>query len=274
MGNATGRVNPSLVNHIPNEGDLHAPNSDSDDLVPMMMITNINTPPPPQSPSLSPSPQLVPMQRVEGSPLSSNSQSLNESAGTQEEKGVPTIISWTFGGNSVAVEGSWDNWKSRKLLQRSGKDHSLLLVLPEGIYHYRFIVDGQSRYIPDLPSIPDETGHICNVLDVDDYVPENLDSVAEFEAPPSPESSYSQSFPTEDDFAKEPAPLPPQFHLAAVGKEDINEASPPSKPRHVMINHLYMEKGCESPSVVAVGLTHRFQSKYVTAVLYKPLHKQ
>lgn len=54
----------------------------------------------------------------------------------------------------------------RKSLQRSGKDHSVLLVLPSGIYRYRFIVDGESRYIPDLPFIADEMGHVCNLLDV------------------------------------------------------------------------------------------------------------
>ena len=54
----------------------------------------------------------------------------------------------------------------RKMLQRSGKDHSILLVLPSGIYHYKFIVDGEQRYIPDLPFVADETGHVCNLLDV------------------------------------------------------------------------------------------------------------
>lgn len=55
---------------------------------------------------------------------------------------------------------------NRKLLQRSGKDHSILLVLPAGIYHYKFIVDGDGRYIPDLPFVADEMGHVCNLLDV------------------------------------------------------------------------------------------------------------
>lgn len=54
----------------------------------------------------------------------------------------------------------------RKALQRSGKDHSVLLVLPSGIYRYKFIVDGEPRYIPDLSFIADEMGHVCNLLDV------------------------------------------------------------------------------------------------------------
>lgn len=51
-------------------------------------------------------------------------------------------------------------------MQRTGKDHSILLVLPSGIYHYKFIVDGEWRYIPELPYIADATGRLCNLLDV------------------------------------------------------------------------------------------------------------
>ena len=29
------------------------------------------------------------------------------------EKGIPTMITWGYGGKEVAVEGSWDNWKTR-----------------------------------------------------------------------------------------------------------------------------------------------------------------
>ncbi|KAB5520116.1 hypothetical protein DKX38_024435 [Salix brachista] len=183
------------------------------------------------------------------------------------EKGIPTVIIWSYGGNDVAVKGSWDNFTSMKRLQRSGKDHSILLVLPSGIYHYKLIVDGESKYIPDLPSVTDEMGCVCNLLDVHDYVPENIDSAVEFEAPPSPDHTYSQAFPAEDDFTKDPSAAPPQLHLTV-----LDEASS-SKPQHVVLNHLYIEKGWASQSLVALGLTHRFQSKYVTVCLYKPLKR-
>lgn len=98
-------------------------------------------------------------------------------------------------------------------------------------------------------------------------MPENLDSAAEFEAPPSPSHSYSQKFPGDEDFAKEPAVVPPQLHLTILGD---NQEESLSRPDHVVLNHLFIEKGWASQSVVALGLTHRFQSKYVTVVLYKP----
>lgn len=51
-------------------------------------------------------------------------------------------------------------------MQRSGKDHAILMVLPSGVYQYKFIVDGQLKYIPDLPFVSDEMGNITNLLDV------------------------------------------------------------------------------------------------------------
>ena len=51
-------------------------------------------------------------------------------------------------------------------MQRSSKDFSILLVLPAGVYHYKFIVDGEWRYIPELPFLTDEAGCVCNILDV------------------------------------------------------------------------------------------------------------
>lgn len=96
--------------------------------------------------------------------------------------------------------------------------------------------------------------------------------MSEFEAPPSPESSYGQAFPSEEDFAKEPMAVPPQLHLTVLGMEN-SDVGTPSKPQHVVLNHVFIEKNLAAQSVVALGLTHRFQSKYVTVVLYKPLKR-
>lgn len=121
----------------------------------------------------------------------------------------------------------------------------------------------------------------CDDPTAQDYVPENLDTVEEFEAPPSPESSYGQPYPVDEDFAKEPALVPPQLHLTVLGAAHGDaSAAPPAaaagaaeKPQHVVLNHLFIEKGWTSQSLVALGLTHRFKSKYVTVVLYKPLRR-
>lgn len=51
-------------------------------------------------------------------------------------------------------------------MQKSGKDHSLLLILPSGVYHYRFVVDGERKCLPDLPCETDIMGNAVNLLDV------------------------------------------------------------------------------------------------------------
>ncbi|WVZ99015.1 hypothetical protein U9M48_044377 [Paspalum notatum var. saurae] len=203
------------------------------------------------------------------SPMNGTDESTNHHS---QEKCIPTLITWSQGGNEVFLEGSWDNWTSRRALERSGKDHTILLVLPSGVYHYRIIVDGELRYVPELPHVTDERGQVANLLDVHDYVPESLDSVAEFEAPPSPEHSYDLRYPGDEEFAKEPPTLPPQLLMSVLGDTNNTDDQAP-KPQHVVLNHLFIEKGWGSQSLLALGVTHRFQSKYVSFVLYKPLKR-
>lgn len=54
----------------------------------------------------------------------------------------------------------------RMALQRSGKDFTIMKVLPSGVYQYRFIVDGQWRFSPDLPLAQDDAGNSYNLLDL------------------------------------------------------------------------------------------------------------
>ena len=51
---------------------------------------------------------------------------------------------------------------------------------------YKFIVDGEWRYDPSLQAAYDNDNNVNNVLEVREYVPENLESLAGFDPPPSP----------------------------------------------------------------------------------------
>lgn len=62
----------------------------------------------------------------------------------------------------------------RKALHRSGKDHCILLVLSSGIYHYKFIVDGEWKFIPELPHMNDFTGRTTNILQVTVSAPSQI----------------------------------------------------------------------------------------------------
>ena len=53
---------------------------------------------------------------------------------------------------------------------------------------YKFIVDGDWKYAADQQAMYDEMGNVNNVLEVQENVPENLDSLHSFEPPPSPTS--------------------------------------------------------------------------------------
>jgi hypothetical protein len=54
----------------------------------------------------------------------------------------------------------------RQALQRSGRDFTLIKVLPSGVYQFKFCVDGQWTYSPDLPAVSDDTNNVNNILDV------------------------------------------------------------------------------------------------------------
>ncbi|KAI5079587.1 hypothetical protein GOP47_0005066 [Adiantum capillus-veneris] len=199
---------------------------------------------------------------------------------------IAALISWNHGGNDVAVEGSWDNWCTRLTLQRSGKDFAILKFLAAGVYHYKFLVNGEWTYSPDLPFVLDESGNGVNILYVQDNVAENLDGIAEFAVPGSPESSYDSPFPGPEDYSKDPPLLPSQLYVntqleSAQHRFSSGPSLQPSsmcsaaRPQHVVLNHLFVEtkKATSSPPVLALGFTQRFRAKYVTVILHKPLRR-
>ena len=52
------------------------------------------------------------------------------------------------------------------MLERSGKDHAVSLVLTSRIYHCRIIVDGVPRHVSELPHVTDERGQVADLLDI------------------------------------------------------------------------------------------------------------
>lgn len=59
---------------------------------------------------------VAPLQRPDGP--SSDQMWQTEADDTMDvpQRRIPTLITWSYGGNDVSVEGSWDNWKSRSVL--------------------------------------------------------------------------------------------------------------------------------------------------------------
>ncbi|KAF8396531.1 hypothetical protein HHK36_018155 [Tetracentron sinense] len=100
-------------------------------------------------------------------------------------------------------------------------------------------------------------------------------SVVGFEVPRSPDSSYNDPFPGIEDEARDPPILPSHLQhtlLSSPASRDDSGTLP--LPQNVILNHLYIENRESPRSVVALGITHRFRSKFITVVLYKPIQRR
>ena len=219
-----------------------------------------------------------------------------EGAGGEGTVSIPTVLTWTHGGERVEVEGSYDNWSTRTPLHRSGtRDFAVVKLLPPGVYQYKFIVDGTWRYAPDLPAAYDEMGNVNNVAEVQEFAPENTRGIEDvFGSPPSPPSSYDcPGFADAQEFAREPGPAPPHLQLTllnvpaqaggslvATGKPGGGSrvqllgavpCCPLPRPAHVILNHVYIDKASGVRGVTVLGTTHRYKSKYVTSLHYKSI---
>lgn len=215
---------------------------------------------------------MEPMSRVPDGSVSSTEYAALGGWGPAQPKLVPTVIVWSHGGQDVEVEGSFDNWSSRQALQKSGKNFTIIKLLPPGVYQYKFIVDGEWQYDPNQPAMFDEMHNVNNVIEVQEYLPENLSNLSGFEPPASPEQSYTNPEPHPDDFHKEPPTMPPHLNLTLLNVPPAMDAQAVlPRPQHVILNHAYVQRCHKSIDAIAIGTTQRYKSKYITTVLYKPM---
>lgn len=92
-----------------------------------------------------------------------------------------------------------------------------------------------------------------------------------FEVPKSPDSSYDNMYSGNDEGARDPPSIPPQLQQSLLNHPvSRNNSGALPMPHYTALNHLYIENKEFPKSVMALGFTHRFLSKYVTVVLYKP----
>ncbi|XP_052184293.1 SNF1-related protein kinase regulatory subunit beta-3 [Diospyros lotus] len=101
-------------------------------------------------------------------------------------------------------------------------------------------------------------------------------TVVGFEVPNSPESSYNNVYLGNEDEARDPPVVPPQLpHTLLNHPTSRDHSGSLPLPQNVILNHLYIENSREpTRPVVALGITHRFRSKFVTVVLYKPVQRR
>ncbi|CAA7390812.1 unnamed protein product [Spirodela intermedia] len=88
-------------------------------------------------------------------------------------------------------------------------------------------------------------------------------NLVRFEGPWSPDSTYDNPLPGDEDEGRALPFVPPQLQRPLLGAAAARDAQ----------GDLPLDR--DSPrSVVALSITHRFHSKYVSVVLYKPARRR
>eukprot|EP00189_Rhodosorus_marinus_P009564 CAMPEP_0184740580 /NCGR_PEP_ID=MMETSP0315-20130426/3562_1 /TAXON_ID=101924 /ORGANISM="Rhodosorus marinus, Strain UTEX LB 2760" /LENGTH=294 /DNA_ID=CAMNT_0027210301 /DNA_START=237 /DNA_END=1121 /DNA_ORIENTATION=+ len=79
----------------------------------------------------------------------------------------PVKFVWRTGAREVGVTGSFCGWKHViNLVPGTGEERKVSIMVPPGVYEYKFIVDGQWHLDSDAPSRKNATGHWNSVLRV------------------------------------------------------------------------------------------------------------
>uniref|UniRef100_A0A7S2TSV4 Association with the SNF1 complex (ASC) domain-containing protein n=1 Tax=Lotharella oceanica TaxID=641309 RepID=A0A7S2TSV4_9EUKA len=211
-----------------------------------------------------------------------------------QKKVVPTQFRWPYGGRSVYIAGSFNDWKGKVPMEaeapsegnmEGGTDggtpiFTITLDLPPGTHYYKFIVDDQWQYDPAKDRMINLQGVVNNVIKVKPrrltagvLAPSKLDQIMG-----DPEK-YGQEAPHPSDFSADPPPLPPQLshlHLNAEGSSTVGapaaaettsegRSSVSEPPLHVTLNHMCFRQPPQPPTassnVLVIGVTQRYRAK-------------
>ena len=225
------------------------------------------------------------------SPVNDTTQTTNQSQSNQHQQlmrpieTVPTAFKWTHSNHSpnsqVYLTGSFNNWQGKILMYKQEEgEYALIIDIPPGIHHYKYIVDGEWRLDEDAPTVVHNQVE-NNIIEVKrpvfEYTPASYaDSDDDDQHQHAP---YSQRAPLSSDYVQEPQKMPPHLYQSQVVLNHTSSQDPTwlPIPQHVLINHLYVLDGTQSDLVVT-GITQRFKPnkqtrithKFVTTVYYVP----
>jgi len=213
---------------------------------------------------------------------------------------VPTIITWTQGGNNVYVTGTFNGWKQKIHLVKSSQDFSAVLELPPGTHRLKFIVDDEWKCSNDLETATDPDGNLVNYVEVDDGLDDDIDEFDErrcsiegddlsaYLLSSTPPGTYSADIPqylqtiaqqspeaaavtAQQQQITQPPSLPPHLEKVMLNSQTVSDEdnSVLPVPNHVTLNHLY---ACSiKDGVMALAATSRYRKKYVTTMYYRPV---
>jgi 5'-AMP-activated protein kinase, regulatory beta subunit len=204
---------------------------------------------------------------------------------------VPTVFRWEHGGRDVYITGTFNNWSRQIPMHRSGNDFTYIHNLKRGKHAYKFIVDQEWRFSPDLATVADIEGRINNFIDVTSFEAytgdlnfeketaaadcADLNSNGDVDNDTSTSNNtkhevFSSTIPdVYDNYTKEPPPLPPHLrHIILNKPPQLRDTAALPAPQHVALNHLYCTAIRDNTMVL--GITQRYKTKFVTTVYYSP----
>ncbi|KAI8381518.1 immunoglobulin E-set, partial [Radiomyces spectabilis] len=202
---------------------------------------------------------------------------------------VPTIITWTQGGQNVYVTGTFNGWKHKIKLVKSTQDFSAVLDLPPGTHRLKFIVDDEWKCSNDMETATDPEGNLVNYLQVEDEEVDgdlcNATEEGSGSGASTPTEEYTSRIPDEllafastmssadsvnaaqraamewDRRHAQPPALPPHLEKVLLNSQALSEEdnSVLPEPNHVTLNHLY---ACSiKDNVMALSTTTRYRKK-------------
>ncbi|KAJ3196286.1 hypothetical protein HK101_009394 [Irineochytrium annulatum] len=170
---------------------------------------------------------LAPLNQKKGEPPKKEEKSSN----------IPVMVSWTGGGRTVYITGSFNNWKQKIRLTKSKSDFSTVIDMPASQTHrFKFIVDDEWKCSEDLPMAQDPDGNLVNYLEVMDErgekIGDGLDSLSrdmqetslEVDIPESPTATYTSKIPGYLNWHLQP---PPTFSASLA---NLPKPEPPPLP--------------------------------------------
>jgi 5'-AMP-activated protein kinase regulatory beta subunit len=181
---------------------------------------------------------------------------------------VPVVFNWNHGGQNVCLTGSFNGWRDKIPMVRSGNEFNVVHDLPRGVHQYKFIVDDQWKCANDQAKAQDNQGNTNNVVDITHYQRFYLGLL---DGPETTPPVFCQTIPDPNDYTVDAPVIPTVLHKSPACA--LPPRTPPlsagpglSIPSHSICDHIYLQEKFEDNAPITVAVTHRYGSKYSTTV--------
>jgi hypothetical protein len=77
-----------------------------------------------------------------------------------------TFFVWPHGGQIVSISSTFNHWNPQPLLKQGNYFFGVFFDLPDGVYQYKYVVDGRWVYDISQPHVDDGSGNWNNYVEV------------------------------------------------------------------------------------------------------------